>query len=366
MSDEKKSTEVGVILKPHLKKLKKPGRDFTWTLYDTNKEMIEAMFKKQKPKMLFMTFQKEECPETKKLHWQGYSYYESVRKLKAVIKEWQKTFKGAHIEVSRSGLRAGFYCMKNESRVEGPWMLGKAPKQGERTDLVEAKNAIQESRSWRSIVNNDELVPVVSKYLTWTRELYACRDLPSRDILRMEKWVTWQYLAFCLLTEKPVHRRIIWIWGNHSAGKTLFMQEMETRFDLLVGGENLKDTIHAYDGQEIIWFDAAKRKEFDREFSTMLEHLSNGGKILSGKYNSTQKFVDAHIVVTSNRKPIDLPKRMYELNLFASWGLKLGGAGRPPLPPADAASRMGRRTLLDRDRRVGLGAPPTPRLYLEI
>jgi len=55
----------------------------------------------------------------------------------------------------------------------------------------------------------------------------------------------------------------------------------------------------------------------DATATDILEKLSNGGYVFSGKYESMQKYVNAHIVVTCNRPPPEdrLPQRCREFRI---------------------------------------------------
>lgn len=92
------------------------------------------------------TYQREESPETKRLHWQGYVEFDSPVRMAGV-----KTAIGdnaAHLEI-RAGSRAQAiqYCSKTASRVDGPWYFGCCKPgsggQGERNDLKKIAEEIK-------------------------------------------------------------------------------------------------------------------------------------------------------------------------------------------------------------------------------
>lgn len=76
--------------------------------------------------------QKEKCPDTEKIHYQGFMELKSSMRfggIKTILR-----CDSAHLE-KRKGtpLQAWEYCAKEESRVEGPWQYGDPPKgQGHR------------------------------------------------------------------------------------------------------------------------------------------------------------------------------------------------------------------------------------------
>lgn len=76
--------------------------------------------------------QKEKAPETGREHFQGYVALKSPMRLSGV-----KTLLGddtAHLEPCKgSPLQSWEYCTKEDTRVDGPWTYGDAPKgQGNR------------------------------------------------------------------------------------------------------------------------------------------------------------------------------------------------------------------------------------------
>lgn len=87
-------------------------------------------------KMAFMVYQREMCPETKKLHWQGYIEFkekESIVSIKRMLND-----KTIHLEMRKGTQQQCIdYCTKEESRQEGsmPVFFGKKKNQGQRTDL---------------------------------------------------------------------------------------------------------------------------------------------------------------------------------------------------------------------------------------
>jgi len=80
----------------------------------------------------------------------------------------------------------------------------------------------------------------------------------------------------------------------------------------------INDTMYAYESQKVIWFDIPRQHPLDAELTSQLETLSDGGVVGSSKYKSSNKIVDAHIVVTTNRPPPDdkLPNRIIAFQAY--------------------------------------------------
>lgn len=89
-------------------------------------------------KLHFAVWQLEEAPTTGKKHVQAYIVFTQDR----TIKTMQKLYPGAHIEKARSSCAACVkYCQKEETRVSGPYLIGKMPekateKRSEYTKLI--------------------------------------------------------------------------------------------------------------------------------------------------------------------------------------------------------------------------------------
>lgn len=85
--------------------------------------------------MRYMVCQKEKCPQSGKIHWQGYVEFSEGQCMKAV-----KTIfgiKGLHLEPRKGTQQQAIdYCKKTESRVDGSVIeIGESKKQGSRSDL---------------------------------------------------------------------------------------------------------------------------------------------------------------------------------------------------------------------------------------
>lgn len=91
----------------------------------------------------FLAYQSEQT-ETGQLHYQGYVIFESNKRLSGVKAvnarcHWEPR-RGTHDQALK-------YATKDESRVEGPWVVGEPPHPGKRNDLDEVKKAIDEGLS---------------------------------------------------------------------------------------------------------------------------------------------------------------------------------------------------------------------------
>lgn len=113
-------------------------RAWVFTDYGENRPTLEGLNAK------FLAVQREMCPTTNRLHWQGYVVFKSARSLGAC----KRLLEGAHWESRRgSHQQCVAYVTKSESRVDGPFIDGEEPSQGERNDLRAFAEAILHGQS---------------------------------------------------------------------------------------------------------------------------------------------------------------------------------------------------------------------------
>lgn len=104
-------------------------------------------------KIRYLVFQREKCPSTGKLHYQGYvelfkpARHAGLKKALGCSSVWAKPkAKDSTREQARD------YCMKEESRVEGPWEIGAwITGPGARTDLENVVDMIKAGRPTKEI-----------------------------------------------------------------------------------------------------------------------------------------------------------------------------------------------------------------------
>lgn len=95
----------------------------------------------------YCIFQKEKCPDTGRIHFQGYVELTKPMRIKAV--QELLGIEKAHLE-KRMGSReqAKAYCSKEDTRVDGPWEVGNfGSTQGKRNDLTALKKDILDPKS---------------------------------------------------------------------------------------------------------------------------------------------------------------------------------------------------------------------------
>lgn len=260
---------------------------------------------------------KEVGEENKVPHLQGYLHKSSKLRFKAV----QKVLPRAHILAAKGSAEENFkYCSKQNDFVQ----FGECPKQGKRTDIETVMDAIKVSKGRMTKRELMEEYPfMMCKYGKFFTEYnLECRfdnvKLPVIDLY------PWEERILEILALDPMHRRIIWIWSPESeTGKTVFGQYVAAYFNRqYIGTSDLdpKNILYMYDQHRVIHFQLTRDlTSAQMEYlNGTLEKFSDGGIMMSGKYESTNKIVEAHVMVTSNQPPnLDkLRKRVWEFRVY--------------------------------------------------
>lgn len=100
----------------------------------------------------YLIGQIERCPETKKLHFQGYVYFSNARTASGV-KKWLGGYcRKFHVEAAKGSADQNYaYCTKDASRVAGPFESGDRPEQGKRSDVEGLVQRLKSGASEREI-----------------------------------------------------------------------------------------------------------------------------------------------------------------------------------------------------------------------
>lgn len=155
------------------------ARNLCFTLFPADQEDFPLLDPSLWPDCKYCVYQLEMCPDTSRLHYQGYVEF-SGKKRYNWIQNNCEGMAGAHFEVRRGTMEeARNYAMKHETRLDGPWEWG-APKpgQGSRTDLIHLKRALDEGKSITYISEN--FVGAFLRYGRGIRE-YKRLHTPQRD-----------------------------------------------------------------------------------------------------------------------------------------------------------------------------------------
>lgn len=283
-------------------------RNWCFTSYDLEAFKVPD----EHPKFRYCVYQTEECPISHRWHNQGYIEFNAAFGLRSV-KEMLGDLT-VHLE-PRRGTRqqAREYCMKADSRVAGPLEFGTwtAGEERARVDLNEARVKIQGHTSWHNVLNDPDLCNVLARHPNWARQVYDNRNF-NEPPAELELY-NWQNEVLGMLREPVKVRRIIWIWSRESGtGKSTFYDYVARHPDFnVLPGADYDNTLYAYDGEGVLWFDLTRSQSADHVPYHALEKFSNATVHLSKKYTSCRKLVKTHVVVTANIPPDEtkLPER---------------------------------------------------------
>lgn len=168
---------------------------------ESPEELIE-LFQADK-RVRYLVFQKEKGEENGLIHYQGYCEFSQPLRLAAL----KKIHNSIHWE-ARRGTRdqARDYCMKDETRQEGPWEFGNwnSKGSGHRSDLESLYKA---ARTSKSLLEVAEAHP--ASYLKFYKAVQHVRQLKALD--------------------KPTRTtdlEVILVYGKPGLGKTRYAYEM--------------------------------------------------------------------------------------------------------------------------------------------
>lgn len=179
-------------------------QNWMFTIFGEGEEAPDIEIPRKWDNVLFAIWQLERCPDTNKLHLQGYLRTEKKVRLSAL----KKLHPTAHWE-KRNGnhQQARAYCSKEETRIDGPWVIGEdgsEPRPGTRTDLNIIKRKIDEGYLEEAIADEH--------FATWTKCFKAVREYKRLKSLP-RTWAT----------------ETIYLYGPTNVGKTSLAKNMYPR-----------------------------------------------------------------------------------------------------------------------------------------
>lgn len=174
----------------------------------------------------YCIYQKEECPTTKKIHWQGYAEFNTPIRMKRFMKLLNFSENGRCFVRQGTRDEAKTYCMKEKSRLEkyieyGDWDKGG---QGTRNDLRSLLDLVKQGFSTIEIIDSN---PV----------------LFGRYIKTIDRYKA-EYLKETSKTFRELE--VIVLWGDAGIGKSRTAREEDPNLYTLVPD----DTTLWWDGYE--------------------------------------------------------------------------------------------------------------------
>jgi len=268
---------------------------------------------------VFGTAQLEVCPDTGRLHIQGFVVCAKNQRMSAM----KKLHSTAHWELSKGSLeQCEAYCSKDETRSDlaQPRTWGERPVQGKRTDLAEAcdivRNSIGNSKKrLRDLADtHPEVIVKYARGIQLLSSLYE--EVPDIPLPSNESLYPWQQDVLSKLRLVPDNRKIIWVYdpegnkGKSTLANICLIREFRNETIILEG--DVASMAYAYDNERIVFFDVTRTQaENLNHLYSFAEQLKNG-RLFSRKYESRLKlFNPPHVVFLSNSPP-DYSKWTYD------------------------------------------------------
>lgn len=247
-------------------------------------------------------FQLERCPETSRLHYQGFFILQKRVRVGTV----KTAIPRHHFEVMKGKvIQNKIYCGKDDTKVAGPWKWGDLPENaGKREDLEGLKEAIRSGASKRALLEDHSVA-----FAKYPRFVEQYRELHSgRGVVRIEEWVLrpWQQFFWDLISGEPDERKIHWVYdcvGNQGKSWLAGLLRQEKSVFYCNGGKHA-DLLYAYRGEPIVIFDYV-RESMEYVAYGVMEQLKNG-MYFSPKYQSEMRcYKKPHLLVFANFQMAD-------------------------------------------------------------
>lgn len=237
------------------------GRRFVFTYFPAfvNEQIYDA------EKMAYCYYGIEECPTTKRTHYQGWCIFFNPRSEIAVCKEY-----GGYFRIMKGTIKSNYqYCGKDKNVQE----FGTPPEQGKRNDLIH--------------------------YI----ELIKNKEITIEDILFTDPMIYHKYgrtlntalmYAYKHRTTKP---KVHWYWGNAGTGKTVKAVSHNANY-------YIKDTKtrwwDGYKQQHTIILDDFRKDDWAfNNLLRLLDYYEYAGEIKGGHININSPL----IIITSDEAP---------------------------------------------------------------
>lgn len=187
--------------------------------------------------ILYHAWQIEECPDSKRLHIQGYIELKVNLGLKATK---EILWDGTHLEIRKGSQdQAKAYVMKKETRYAGPWEFGHSKKQGRRNDLENIYSRLKQGVDDEDLLEGDP-----STYLKYYKALDRAREILLRKSAMNFK-----------ASERKKKLRVIALIGSPGTGKTRYAYDRHTVENIYSLPNTKNNWFNGYIGQPILLID---------------------------------------------------------------------------------------------------------------
>lgn len=240
------------------------SRRYCYTKFDVDDDNKHPEF--DKTCMDYMIVGHEQCPKTKRWHWQGYVRFAEAKTFSAAKKALKNN--NIHIETCKGTEEANIkYCSKDKDFHE----FGKRATPGKRNDVCEFKDAII------SGLTNKELL-----------------DSYPNLYMRMNKVV--EHVRDIIQEERNFKTRVICLWGETGSGKTrTAIEHYKAKPISYHNGFWI-----GYENQECVLIDEIDKSRIPcKELLQMFDRYPMNLNVKGGQ----KKFNSKTLVITSTKNP---------------------------------------------------------------
>lgn len=266
-----------------------------WTITSYNNEHLRGIPDQKElcEEVQYIVGQTESCPETGRVHFQGFIQFKRRRSMRQV-KRWLGD-DTVHLEIARGTAEENrAYCTKEETRESGglAFELGTIVSQGERRDLNEMGEAALSGESLLSIAESN-----TASYARYHGEIRAIRQLAQRERTR-----AWRNVR-------------VWVFhGDSGAGKSALARRYDPAlFALDCAGEQ-RIVFDGYEGDKTLLID-----DFygNIRYNFLLRILDGYQLQLPARYANCYAEYDT-VILTSNVHPDEWYKGLFASGMSAA------------------------------------------------
>ena len=292
---------------------KKEAKLFCFTYFiDDEKGRTIARFEEELKQAACYGYQQERCPETEKVHYQGWLYMEKSIQRHRV----RNLFADRWFQICDGNVAQQIdYCSKQASKI-GEYItnwsadivsLSFKNGPGMRNDINAMMDYIDAHVHTMEQLHRVGNIPERVALVRYSRQAEARLKYKAKPPFLMSQIPEWGDVLDKYL-QGPVHERAI-IWMKDSAGcrgKSIMFKHLVCNAKALglTGLPKAHDVSHTWTGQKIVVLDIPRPCPIGELDFSMLEQLK-GGAMFSGKYGSETKIAPEpiHFIVFSNNMP---------------------------------------------------------------